>query len=94
MVGVRHFVQDVGVIDSDTDSKPEDLLPGLIWFMTNEIPKRTERIRKADSEGFWAPSSGERFPKGLSMVSKMLQGCCGGRNQAGVGLALAEALAQ
>ena len=42
VIGIRHLVQNVGIIDCDADSKPEHLLPGLIRFMRNEIPKRTE----------------------------------------------------
>lgn len=46
MVGIWHFVQDIGIIDGDADGKPEYLLPGLVWFVRNEIPKKTEEIRK------------------------------------------------
>lgn len=41
MVGLRHFVEDVGIVNSDADGKPEYLLPGLVWFVRNEIPKKT-----------------------------------------------------
>lgn len=40
MIGIWHFVQDVGIINGDADGKPEHLLPGFVWFMRNEIPRK------------------------------------------------------
>lgn len=42
VVGVGQLVENVGVVDGDADGEPEHLLPGLVWFVRNEIPTRTE----------------------------------------------------
>lgn len=38
MICVGHLVEDVGIVDGDTDGEPEDLLPRLVGFMENEVP--------------------------------------------------------
>lgn len=40
MVGLWHLVQDVGIVYSNADGKPEYLLPGLVWFVRNKIPTK------------------------------------------------------
>jgi len=40
VVGLWHFVEDVGIVYSNADSKPEYLLPGLVWFVRNKIPTK------------------------------------------------------
>lgn len=70
VVGVRHLVQDVGVVDGDADGEPEHLLPGLVGFVGNEIPAGTPGVREADPGGHWAPGSGLRVPKGLLLASR------------------------
>lgn len=46
VVGLWHFVEDVGIIYSDAYGKPEHLLPGLVWFVRNEIPKKPRKEGK------------------------------------------------
>lgn len=46
VVGIRHLVEDVGVVDGDADGEPEHLLPGLVRFMRDEIPTRTEESER------------------------------------------------
>lgn len=45
-VGVRHLVEDVRVIDCDTDAQPEHLLPSLVGLMEDKISKRQEKHGK------------------------------------------------
>lgn len=40
VVGLWHFVENVGIVYSNADSKPEYLLPGLVWFVRNKIPTK------------------------------------------------------
>lgn len=37
-VGVRHLVEDVGVVDGDADAQPEHLLPGFVWLVEDKVP--------------------------------------------------------
>lgn len=75
MVGLRHLVQDVGVIDGNAYGKPEHLLPGLVWFMRNEIPTRTERQERLAQTVPGGPVQ-ERHPQKASSGSAR---CCRGR---------------
>lgn len=48
-VGVRHLVQDVCVVDGNTDAQPEHLLPCLVRLVEDEVPVRRNEPITAES---------------------------------------------
>lgn len=70
VVGIRHLVEDVGIVYGDADGEPEHLLPGLVRFMRDEIPTRTEESERL-TLGLLGTrdGAGGMVPKGLITVS-------------------------
>lgn len=54
VVGLWHFVEDVGIVYSDADGKPEHLLPGLVWFVRNEIPRKPREKEEVEKKKWYS----------------------------------------